>query len=317
MELSATLFPFDEIMREHGRDEMNRQLLKMVDTVQPDICFFFLFTDEIKKETIRTITESGKSITLNWFADDHWRFPEFTRHWAPLFHWSVTTDREAIEKYRAIGCHNVILSQWGFNHFLYKPVTTSQEYNVTFVGQAHSNRKKIVHALKRSGVPIECWGKGWHSGRLSQEEMVSLYSKSKINLNFTESSISWRPKPLLKSIFSRRADDSLHLKTPAETAAHLRTLLARRRAQIKGRNFEIPGAGGFLLTQYAACLEEYFVPGRDIAVFSTNEELMEKIQHFLTHEEERETVRRSGQERALREHTFLSRFNSIFQKILK
>jgi len=314
--VKATLFPFDEIMRQHGRDEMNRQLLATVDSVQPDICFFFLFTDEIKKETIRAITENGTSITLNWFADDHWRFHEFTQHWAPLFRWSVTTDREAVEKYHRIGCRNVIVSQWGFNHFLYKQLAHTQVYDVTFIGQAHSNRKKIVHALKRSGVPIECWGSGWRNGRLSQEEMVALYSKSKINLNFTESSISWRIKPMVKLLLSRRADDSLHLKTGGEMAAHFLTLLSKRRGQIKGRNFEIPGAGGFLLTQDATGLEEYFVPGRDIAVFSTVDELLEKIQHFLTHEEEREKIRQSGQERALKEHSFQCRFKSIFQKIL-
>ena len=315
--VEATLFPFDEILRACGRDEMNRLLLEKVNEVQPDICFFFLFTDEIKKETIQFISERQSIVTLNWFADDHWRFQEFTRNWAPLFHWSVTTDHEAVEKYHAIGYRNVIRSQWGFNHFLYEPVNISPECDVSFVGQAHSNRKKFVEILKRSNVSVECWGRGWSNGRLSQEAMIALYSKSKINLNFTESSVSWRAKPLAKVFFSRRADDSLHIKTPRQTSAYLATLLKERRAQIKGRNFEIPGAGGFLLTQYVQGIEEYFVPGLEIATFSTEDELLERIQYFLSHDREREVVKSAGYKRALTDHTFQKRFEDIFQIIFQ
>jgi len=315
--VKATLFPFDEILRERGRDAMNRLLLEKVNEVQPDICFFFLFTDEIKKETIRVISERKSTVTLNWFADDHWRFHEFTKYWAPLFHWSVTTDREAVDKYHAIGCRNVIRSQWGFNHFLYKPVDISPEMDVSFVGQAHSNRKKFIEVLKRSGISVECWGRGWHNGRLSQEEMIALYSKSKINLNFSESSISWQAKPLAKVFLSRRADNSLHIKNASEMAAHFSTLLQNRRVQIKGRNFEIPGSGGFLLTQYAGGIEEYFVPGLEIATFSNDGELLERIQYFLSHDREREAIKSAGYQRALTDHTFQKRFEDIFQIIFQ
>ena len=39
--------------------------------------------------------------TVNWFTDDHWRFDRFTRHFAPAFDWSVTTDRDSLPKYQA------------------------------------------------------------------------------------------------------------------------------------------------------------------------------------------------------------------------
>ena len=313
--LTVDLFPFDEIMCNHGRDKMNNLLIETVHNTKPDVCFFFLFTDEIKKETIQIITEREQTITLNWFADDHWRFNSFSKYWAPLLNWSVTTDHKAVEKYQNIGCHNVIQSQWGFNHHLYKPVAISRDYAVTFVGQVHSNRKRFINKITNAGINVECWGRGWRNGRLNQDEMIALYSRSKINLNFTESSSGLRLKSIAKALLTRRADNNYRVNSPSEVSAHLTTLFGDRRQQIKGRNFEIPGSGGFLLSQHADKIEEYFVPDREIAIFSSEDELFEKIQYFLNHDSERESIRLAGHERAIKEHTFQKRFDDIFKII--
>jgi len=313
--VEATLFAFDEHMRHQGREGMNAALLDAVANQRPDICFFFLFTDEIEPKTIRRISDRG-IITLNWFADDHWRFESFSRFWASCFHWVVTTDKNAIEKYHSIGQENVILSQWGCNHFLYKPMDVSVEYDVTFVGQVHSRRKKIVRRLHQAGFSIQCWGRGWPNGRLSQDEMIALYSRSKINLNFAESSLAINFKHVGKVFLNRRADDSLHVRSLRDMLAHVRALANRSKTQIKGRNFEIPAAGGFLLTQYVQGIEEFFVPGKEIATFSSEDELRARISYYLSHDAEREAISRAGHERVLKEHTLERRFAEIFEKIL-
>ncbi len=307
------MFLIDEVMREVGREKMNIQLLHTIERIKPHCCFFVLFTDEIKKETIREITEKSGSITFNWFGDDHWRFNNYSRFWAPLFHWVSTTDSASVEKYLEIGYQNIIKTQWGFNHHLYRHFDIPVDRWVTFVGQVHSQRRKIIYQLKQRGVVIECWGRGWKNGRLSQDEMIRMYSRSKINLNFTESSIALRWKPIIKVFLNRRADDSLHLNSPTTMVQNTIALTSRRRSQIKARNFEIPGSGGFLLTQYADDLEKYFVPGKEIAIFSNADDLKEKIQYYLKHEKEREDIRLAGYRRALREHTFEQRFREIFQ----
>jgi spore maturation protein CgeB len=313
--IEVNLFPFDEVMRNVGRKKMNESLLQVIREMKPQVCFFVLFTDEISKKTIQKISDTSNAVTLNWFGDDHWRFENYSKNWAKLFHWVVTTDSKAEEKYYDIGCKNVIKSQWGFNPNIYKRENVSYEYDITFVGQVHSNRKTKIDSLIRDGISVQCWGKGWENGRLSQEEMVSMYSRSKINLNFAESSPALRWKPIAKVFLNRRANGAIILNFPKQMRSNVALLFQNIRPQIKGRNFEIPGAGGFLLTEHADNLEEYFSIGKEIITFHSQKDLEEKIHYYLKNESERETIRFYGYERAQRDHTFEKRISSILNRI--
>ncbi len=312
-EHEVVYFPFDEVMLEQGRDGMNAALLRAVYDEQPDLVFFFLFGDEIFPRTIEEITQHSGATTFNWFADDHFRWFNFSRYWAPLFHWVATTDVRALTRYRRIGYTNVIRSQWACNHFTYKPLDGPYEYEVTFIGRPHSNRPRLVHMLEKAGIRVHCWGYGWPNGRVSQEEMIRLFSRSKINLSFARGAEEGGLKPVVRVFFDRRPDRSMHLRPPREWWERAHVLLGKRRDQIKGRNFEIPGAGGFLLTGAAEHLAEYYVPGKESAVFSTPRDLIERIRFYLSHDEERETIREAGYQRTLREHTYVHRFRAIFR----
>ena len=311
--VECTFFPFDEILREKGRDAMNDALRRAIGKGAHDVCFFSLFTDEISPETIRWASGEGGAKTLGWFGDDHWRFRGFSRHWAPYFDWIATTDSEAVEKYRAIGCRQVIKTQWGFNHHRCKTLGSPPEFDVTFVGQVHSRRRRTVRLLRRAGIDVRCWGKGWNAGRLSQDDMIKMFSKSRINLNLVDSSVLFHWKPMAKVLLNRRADGSLRLNSPFRMAENLVVLFVDRRPQIKARTFEIPGSGGLLVTGHADNIEEYFVPDKEIVLFYSVHELIEKTRYYLAHSEQRELIRAAGEKRALRDHTFEHRFRTIFR----
>lgn len=311
--VQAEFFAFDVLLRERGRAAMNRALEDRVRSSHPDVCFFALFTDEIDRRTIERI--SGMTATVNWFADDHWRFDGFSRFWAPSFHSVVTTDRDSVSRYHHAGIRNVILSQWAFNHFVPGNDGASQDLGVTFVGQVHSTRQALVHRLQREGIDVKAWGKGWPAGRLGGGDLATLYARSAINLNFSESSVVLDLRSVAKIFISRRADDSMHLRGIRAMAGHARHVLRRPRPQIKGRTFEVPGAGGFLLTGAAEHLDSYLVPGKEVAVFHDADELVERTRYYLSNPEEREAVRRAGHERVLREHTYEQRFLVIFKEM--
>jgi spore maturation protein CgeB len=92
-------------------------------------------------------------------------------------------------------------------------------------------------------------------------------------------------------------------------------LFGAHRLQIKGRVFEIPGAGGFLLTEGAERLEEYFQPGKEVVIFRTPDEMVEQVRYYLEHPVERERIRAAGYARALREHSYVQRFLDIFTRM--
>lgn len=50
------------------------------------------FADEIFPSTIKENTQHSGATPFDWFANDHYRWFNFSRFWAPLFHWVVTTD---------------------------------------------------------------------------------------------------------------------------------------------------------------------------------------------------------------------------------
>lgn len=318
-DIEASFFAVDEVMLEHGRDEMNRRLLAQVNETKPDLLFCFLFTEEIKKETIATISTTTATKTFNWFADDHWRFSIYSKNWAPLFTAISTTDSQAPEKYKNLGIKHVIKTQWAANHFLYTPQTASQSsrYEVTFVGQNYGNRGTYIESLKQAGVPVEGFGSGWPAGRVNFERMLEIFSLSKISLNFTESSpinfkeaVKMLAKLVIKKELGSYKFDAHHV------LENIGSLSGSRRSQIKGRTFEVPACQGFLLTGEADNIDEYYIPDKEIAVYTDTQDLIEKCRYYLSHEDEREAIAKAGYERTIKDHTYVHRFTEIF-KILQ
>jgi hypothetical protein len=72
--------------------------------------------------------------------------------------------------------------------------------------------------------------------------------------------------------------------------------------RIKGRIAEICLCGGFVLSEYVPGIEEVFEVDKEIAVFHSGDEMVEKIKFYLEHEDDRETIASNGYIRALRDY---------------
>lgn len=81
------------------------------------------------------------------------------------------------------------------------------------------------------------------------------------------------------------------------------------------RVFDILGAGGFLITNYQQDLFDLFVPGEDFVYYESNEDLLDKIDYYLTHEEERAVIAASGHAKAAAEHTWEVRLLQILKDV--
>jgi spore maturation protein CgeB len=86
---------------------------------------------------------------------------------------------------------------------------------------------------------------------------------------------------------------------------------SRGRNQIKARTFEVPGAGGFLLTDVAPGIEEFFEPNEEIVCFEDIADLAKKIRFYLGNLDARDRVAAMGFSRVLRDHTFDARLEKL------
>ncbi|MBI4568206.1 MAG: glycosyltransferase, partial [Planctomycetes bacterium] len=74
------------------------------------------------------------------------------------------------------------------------------------------------------------------------------------------------------------------------------------------RLFEATGCGALLVTEEAPNLPDLFEPGREVVTYRDPEECAATVRYYLEHPREAETIARAGQERTLREHTYIRRF---------
>lgn len=81
------------------------------------------------------------------------------------------------------------------------------------------------------------------------------------------------------------------------------------------RIWDILGAGGFVLTNYQSEIPEYFEIGKELDVFSSEEELLQKIDYYLTHEEERRQIAACGYQKAKELYSLERRLGQIMKKV--
>lgn len=92
---------------------------------------------------------------------------------------------------------------------------------------------------------------------------------------------------------------------------NLNITLRSIRSGIPLRCMEIMSCGGFLLTNFQSDFLKHFHAGEDFVFFESKKDLLQKIDYYLIHEEERFAIAESGYQKVLKNHSF----DTIFQKI--
>lgn len=79
------------------------------------------------------------------------------------------------------------------------------------------------------------------------------------------------------------------------------------RTGIAQRVWDIMGAGGFMLTNYQTEIPEFFNIGEDLDIYSSMDELHEKVEFYLSHDDVREKIALSGYEKVKAQHSHKDR----------
>ena len=280
---------------EKNRPVLSAELLRQIraaHSAKPLDMFFSYFYDAcITPEVVDEIKSMG-IVTVNWFCNSSYQL-RLVREIAPHYDWFLFPEKFRIKDYIAIGA-NPLYCQEAANPAIYKPYNAAKDLDVSFVGQAYGDRPSIIQTMRSAGVNVTVFGPGWnhhsniipasaYGGVLSDEDMVKVYSRSKVNVGFS---------------------------TCGETQS-----LPQRILQIRLRDFEIPMSGGFYMVEYMEDLEEFFKIGTEIVCYRGTDDLIEKVKYYLAHESERERIRKAGYERAQSDHTWQKRLAAAFAVI--
>jgi spore maturation protein CgeB len=307
---------FSEVLVKDVRAQWERGGLHLFMAYLYNRCIDLAALREISQLSLVTVNFSCNNVhqfdTVNEIA------PEFAYCWVP--------EREAVERFRQIGARPVHI-QMGANPELFRDLRLPRDLGATFVGSRYMDRGDFVKRLVDAGTPIRTWGPGWCRERprelvakarrawafggsrrlikglgrrlaeyrmsrtidriggppVDEYEMVRIFNRSKITLSFSK------------------------VPDPSGVRPHLK--------HIRLRDFEAPMCGVFYLTEAVEELQEYYVPDREIVCFSDPDELVDKTRFYLRHERARDAIRVAGMRRALAEHTWQSRFSTLFREI--
>lgn len=268
------------------KQEMNADLVEKVRqwvrTDGTDLIFTYLSGEIVFPETMQAIAEL-KIPSVNIAFNDKEHFVGKIRggqaignrdicRWFDIC-WTSTED--ALKKYCVEGATPVYLPE-AANPDIHHPYDESRTIDVSFVGQCYGNRPAVISRLRDHGIRAEACGYGWPDGPLSTEEMVRLYSRSRINLGF------------------------------GGVIDHAGAFC------LKGRDFEIPMSGGLYLTEDHPELWNVYEIGKEIVTYTGFDDMLEKIGFLLSNPEAAESIRQRGRSRALKDHTWEMRFNKVF-----
>lgn len=77
------------------------------------------------------------------------------------------------------------------------------------------------------------------------------------------------------------------------------------------RAMDIMGAGGFLLTNHQNDFSIHFTEEQDYVSYDSTEDMMDKIDYYLKHEQERKEIAENGRKLVFEQHTYRQRFEEM------
>ncbi len=168
----------------------------------------------------------------------------------------------------------VWMPQYYDNIYYKSTIPVNQQFDIVFLGGLDTRRKEILHKLSQKFSVAYHW-------HMFGSEMANSYNQAKIALG-----INWN-------------QTSYEYVGPFTTS---------------DRIFKAMGCGIFYLVDPIKNIELLFKPEVHLGMYNgTYEDLEEKIEYWLEHEQERLEVAKQGQEEIMRNHTLEVRIKQYWQ----
>lgn len=278
---TGSVFYFSDSVRDLGVRKTEAIIEKTVRESGIGVVFFAPNGDnyELTIDFFKGLKNRTGCKCVLWMLDDEMIFDTYSKYYAQAFDAAVTTDYYASFAYRKLGVPAVYyFSSYYKDDF--HPVDTEKDIDVSFIGDCtKGNRLDYIRHLRENGIDVMTFGDGTEAGFVSKEDMRLIFSRSKVNLNFTR--------------LNRYTPSSWFLEENA---------LSNIIRQNKGRPMEIALTNSFCLSEYSASLSVTFQPGVDIDVFHDKETLLQKTRFYIDRDEQRSALAGRAYTKALQNY---------------
>lgn len=254
--------------------KINRDLVRIIERTEYDL-WLVVRGDHILPETLLMAKNSIPRI-FNWNSDDFFNPRNNTKHMLACFglydcHFSPRAHLK--NEYIARGAKAFEFIRWYYRPGLFfAPETVAAQKTVrdiAFVGSWSKRRENILKSLQSREVNI--WGWGW--GKKSERSFLR--------------TAKWRPHVDMISMMDVFGTSKINVNI----------LTLENRDTTNFRNFEIPAAGGFQLSERSDEILNTFDEDKEIVCFESADELVSKCDYYLKNDGERKKIALNGYSR--------------------
>ncbi len=253
--------------------------------------------------TLRRIKKIEPSVKIASYTEDdmyalHNRSLYYT--WGLKYYDIVFTTKSYncnADELPALGARRVVFVDKAFDKNTHRPLPISNEdriklgSDVGFIGSFEKDRAEKMLFLAKNGIPVRIWGNGW-KGWIKKHPALRIENQ-----------------PIYQ-------DD--YVKAICATKINLCFLRKMNRDLQTDRTMEIPACGAFMLAERTDEHQRLFEERKEAAFFDIRnpQELLEKVQYYLAHEDERAEIGRRGRERCLKSgYSHHDRLNFMLNQI--
>lgn len=273
----------------------DRVVLEHVEEHEPEL-IMALGGKTIRSSLLKKIRQvSPRSILVNIFWDNPF-FYDIPFRAIPDYDWFFVKDTFVLGEMRKLGIEHVAYLHHACYPGKHRPledITPAEEAeygcDLAFVGSMYPYRARILDVFQDMDLRIwggEPWGsippdsvaytKHQHR-RVWGRDKVLIFNLAKINLN---------TQHYQNDIFS-----------------------------VSSKVHQVAACGGFQLVDYKPDLSKLYDIGSEIVVFRSRQELRELAEYYLQHADERTQIAARARQRALEQHTYHHRFDTIMDTI--
>lgn len=152
--------------------------------------------------------------------------------------------------------------------------------------------------------------------RMATDERMDILSRLGRELGEQNKVNLYTPDSSVKSInVNNRGTVDYYNEMPyvfRNSKINLNITLRSIKSGIPLRCMDICGSGGFLLSNYQEDLYDVFVPGEDMIIYDSIDDLINKCKYYLSHDTERRQIAQNGFGKIEEKHTYDIRFEEIF-----